>query len=461
MGLCLEGLDAKITSTTIQIQVAQAHPYIQLANMLDWSKIAEQVKGDLKSSTLKRLWWVGRKLQLRIHLGIFILQSLIKMSDRGIEEAIRGNGIYQAFCGKSTISQWHCPDHTSIEKFRNRISPSTQQDIVSHVVKKAHALGFADPSKMDVDSTVQEAAMAYPSDAHLLTKLAGKCKKVVAHINKAAGRALDVDIQSVKKKAKAYFFLSRNKSKEIKRQTFEDLYNTVRQAIEPTVAQCMHLTPGQILSLPWNIQRAVQQIRDHARKYLRDVAHFIKTHTMMAGKILSFHYLQVACISKGKVGREVEFGRVFQLGRIGGNFLMVLPSTSVRQEDKAALLPMVQHHQNIFGNGVLESLATDKGYYTRQNVESLRTTVKELGIQIPGNVKKRSEISKEIMGRRAGIEPLIGHAKKFGLAKSTAKSDQTTLASGYRAVLGYNLHQLTRHLSGKANLKTREREKRE
>ena len=48
--------------------------------------------------------------------------------------------------------------------------------------------------------------------------------------------------------------------------------------------------------------------------------------------------------------------------------------------------------------------------------------------------------------RRAGIEPLIQHAKSFGLGRSRMKSDATTLASGYRAVMGFNLHQLMRYM---------------
>ena len=38
-------------------------------------------------------------------------------------------------------------------------------------------LGFGDPTKVDFDSTVQEAAITYPSDAVLMTKLAGMGKK--------------------------------------------------------------------------------------------------------------------------------------------------------------------------------------------------------------------------------------------------------------------------------------------
>lgn len=451
MGLSLEGLQTKLTTTTIQIQVVQEHSYIQLANALNWQTIYELVEEDLKKSTCTKLWWVGRQLNVRTHLATFILQHLTKMTDRQTEEMIVGNAVYQVFCGKSIIEKWHCPDHTKIEKFRNRISTSTHQKLVSYVVTVAGDRGFADPSKMDVDSTVQEAAMAYPSDAHLLTKLAYKCKKVLAYVKNALpdAKSLDIDLKSIKKKAKEYFFMGKNKTKEIKRKVFGELYDIVKKEIVPTVDECMKLSEQQLQEMPWNIRRALEQVRNHAQKYLLDVAHFVKHNTVKTGKILSFQYLEVACIAKGKVGKDYEFGRVYQLGRIGGNFLLVLPSTSVRQDDKSSLIPMVKEHQKIFGENTLTSLGTDKGYYTKTNTDTLSPQIKELGIQCPGNVRKQHPIPQALKDRRAGIEPLIGHVKKFGLAKSKAKSDQTTLASGYRSVLGFNLHQLTRHLSGK------------
>jgi IS5 family transposase len=455
MGLCLDGLDVELTAATLQIQVAKEHPFIQLANALAWPAMYNLIFEDLKKSTRTPLWWVGRQLNVRTHLAVFILQALTKMTDRQTEEEISSNAVYQMFCGGSILEQWHCPDHTKIEKFRNRISESTQQKLVSYVVTIARDRGFADPSKMDVDSTVQEAAMAYPSDAHLLTKLAYKCKNVIAFIKDVLPGApsLDIDIKSVKKKAKEYFFMGKNNAKEIKRKVFEELYDVVKQEIAPTVQECINLTAQQIKSMPWNIRQALDQIRNHAQKYLEDVAHFIKNHTIKAGKILSFRYLEVACISKGKVGKDVEFGRVYQLGRIGGNFLLVLPSTSVRQDDKASLLPMVKHHQEIFGENVLQSLGTDKGYYSKKNISELQPIVPVIGVQCPCNVTQSQTIPQDLKDRRAGIEPLIGHVKKFGLAKSKAKSDQTTLASGYRSVLAFNLHQLTRYLSGKVKKK--------
>jgi hypothetical protein len=449
MGLRLDGLHTQLTSATIALQVNQTHAYIQLANALNWLAMYEIIAKDLKKSTRLMKWWVGRPLDVRTHLGVLILQTLTKMTDRQTEESITANAVYQVFCGRTIIENWHCPDHTKIEKFRNRLTPSTQQQLVCYVVSVAKDKGFADPSKMDVDSTVQEVAMSYPADASLLTKLAYKCKKILPFIKDIlpTAAALDIDLKSIKKTAKEYFFMGKNKAKEIKYKAFEKLYTTINQEIIPTVQACMELSAQELRATPWNIRRALEQIRNHAQKYLTDVAHFIKTHTLKAGKILSFQYLEVACISKGKVGKDREFGRVYQLGRIGGNFLIVLPSTSVRQDDKSSLVPMVKHHQKIFGEGVLQSMGTDKGYYTKDNIKTLQSIIPELGIQCPCNAKQQQPIAQDLKDRRAGIEPLIGHVKKFGLGKSKAKSDQTTLASGYRSVLGFNLHQLARQLS--------------
>ena len=64
-----------------------------------------------------------------IHLAVFILQSLLKATDREMEARIKDTPVLQVFCGKSILSFWKCPDHTKIEEFRNRLSPETQQKV--------------------------------------------------------------------------------------------------------------------------------------------------------------------------------------------------------------------------------------------------------------------------------------------------------------------------------------------
>jgi len=94
-----------------------------------------------------------------------------------------------------------------------------------------------------------------------------------------------------------------------------------------------------------------------------------------------------------------------------------------------------------------------EGLATRAMPDLKKTTksaeIAEVGIQCPGNVKPKGRtnetLARNLQERRAGIEPLIGHVKQMGLKRSRMKSDTTTLASGYRCVLGFNLRQLSNH----------------
>jgi hypothetical protein len=454
MSIDYNGIKSKLKSTTVTIEISENNPLIQLANIISWDEISKIVIEDLKNTTTKLFWWLGRKLKLRIHLSVFFLQTFTKLTDRDLETNVTYNALYQVFCGCSIINNWHCPDHTKIEKFRNRIQPATKQKLVSYIVKLAEKNGFADPTKMDVDSTVQEANMTYPADARLLVKLSMMCKKVLDYIkitncpgtNKLQN--ISINVKKIKEKAKEYFFIANNKSKEIKHKAFKHLYGIVYNQLI-NVIDLYNALPITITNdFKWNIKRTINQIQHHAVKYLADVKYFIKTQTMKAGKILSFHLNKVACIKKGKAGKDKEFGRAYQLGRIGGNFLIVLPSTTIREEDKISLLSIVTEHENIFGKNVLKSITADKKYYSNKNIIELENKkISEIGIQYPCNIKNKYEISEELKNRRAGIEPLIGHAKKYGLGKSKMKSDDATLAEGYRAIMGFDLHQFIRCLS--------------
>jgi len=151
-------------------------------------------------------------------------------------------------------------------------------------------------------------------------------------------------------------------------------------------------------------------------------------------------------------GKDKEFGRQVQLGRIGGNFLISFPITEVRMEDKESIDPIIQEHGKIFGPEVLKSIGADKGYYSGKNISAVESMgINADGLQRPVNVKNSIEegVAIPLRDRRAGIEPLIGHVKDFGLRKSRMKSDRATQASVHRSVIGFNLHQLKRKIGMK------------
>ena len=369
-----------------------------------------------------------------------------------MELRIQQTPLLQLFAGYGVVKKWHCPDHTKIEEFRNRLTTVTQKSLGDSILKVAVKAGFADPKWLDVDSTVQEANMAYPADSNLLKKLALKVNKVIEFMRKSGKsylpKRLSIDIKSICKKAQEYFFLSKNTGIEKKREIFKEYFYLVKHELNAAIKFIQAMSSRQLHFLPWNILADCNLIREKGWNYLLDVAYFTRTNTLRKSKLLAFHVAAAVCISKNKVAKKHEFGRQVQIGRIGGNFLIPL-STEIKMEDKKSLVPMVENHIQIFGQGRLEEVGTDKGYYSRKNIKTLSAMgINTDGVQRPITVKSRppDEVALPLRDRRAGIEPLIGHLKSFGLGQSKMKSDDATHSSVYSCTMGFNLHQILRNL---------------
>jgi transposase, IS5 family len=460
MSLCFSGLDIPCCVQPVTIDIAPTHPLIQLAHVIPWQVLTTMVLPDLQRTTAKGKWWLGRQLMLRIHLGAFLLQWLYNLTDRQVDWAIKDNAAYQLFCGRGVVDTWRPPDHTKIEEFRSRLSPETQRQVANQVAVWATELGFADPSKMDVDSTIQKANIAYPSDAQLMVKMTLLVNKVWTYMKKNVAFFADflptVDVKAVKAKAKAYWCRDRQNT-DTAPSLLQDLWHESFTQISHVRKYFEVLLDYDIDRMPWNIRRASDQVKVYCSDLFLHVASFMCRGVMVPDKALSFHAKAVSCFNKGKLAKGLQFGRAFQLGRIGGNFLLVAPCTSVRMEDTASVRPMIRTHQEVCGQDVLASCGMDKGYYSNANHEYLQSLegLKEFCLQQPGLEvsclgEDAAETYTRLVNRRSGIEPLIGHAKQGGqLGQSRMKTDETTLAAGYGAIGGFNLRQFIRHLLGK------------
>lgn len=460
MSIDVSGQHAPVKPAVIAIHVSAAHPLIKLALVLPWVMLMNIVVEDLKKTTAKGYWWLGRKICVRIHLAAYLLQLLYNRTDRAVEYAIKDNAAYQVFCGLGIVNAWHAPDHTKIEEFRSRLSAETQRTIANTLSQQAVKFGFADPSQVDFDSTVQEANISYPADSNMMTKLAELGKKLLDYLKKHTRglipETLEVDMKAIKEIARSYFFMAKNTAIEKKREVFEQLLIKVKKELRPIIDLCAAMDADRLRRMPWNVRRALEQINDGAWRYLLDVGHFTRTQTMKLGKKLSLHAKDVACIIKNKAGKDKEFGRVFQLGRLAGNFLFVAENTSLRMNDKQSFPAMLAEHAVLFGEKTLKSVAADKGYWAASNKNALiKLGIKDIGLQMPSKIKNKKgmpslEIQEALRDRRAGIEPLIGHVKHGGqLGRSRMKSDAATLAAGYASVAGFNMRQIIRHQGGK------------
>ena len=447
MSIDLSGRDANLESTDIVISVSGLDPLIKLGNVLPWPEMMDRVAEDLKSTTAKGFWWVGRNIIVRIHLAIFLLQKLYDLTDRMVIEQLRGNAVFQLFCGYGIVKNWKIPAFTKVEEFRNRLSPETQRWIVNLLAREAVALKIADPSSLDVDSTVQEANMAYAADGNLMVKLARKVGKVAKWLAEKAGVVVPTSIGELMAPlgslAKGYFFAS--KKDDVKMAALATLHAHVKKLLY-TALETFESLPRKVrASMPQNITLHLDHVTEKGKRYMLDVAHYLRTGKMKPGKILSFHLSEVAYINKNKVGKQAQFGREYQIGRLTGNIVIASPSPTIRTNDKSAMVGMVGLHQDLFGKGALDSVSADRGYYSRANQSAL-AAVGETSLGYQWHDQGEADF-RRLADRRAGIEPIIGHIKQGGqLDRSRMKSDQATYAAGYGAMVGFNLRQIMRAL---------------
>jgi transposase, IS5 family len=462
MSICNSGIENKVFGATLALKVSDSHPLLQLANSISWDKLLNFIIMDLKTSTKKGKWWLGRKLKVRIHLAIYILQQMFNKTDRQMEYDLKDNAAYRIFCGEGIVENWHCPDHTKIEEFRSRLSPETQRNIANAVAVSAAEFGFADPSNIDIDSTVQEANMTYPSQAKMLVKLAVLSKKLSNYILKSVTDffyqyknifPFTVELKAIKTIYRNYVFGARKDDDIKKKQKLKELFKAVTSPICTAIGMCQRLEKWHV-KLPWNIKRAVDQMLNVGKQYLDALGENL--YLEYKNKLpLSLNLENVSCFNKGKLHKKYEFGRAYQIIRLGGNFAMVLSNTSVKMEDKHCVEKVITEHQAAFGEGAIYSATADKGYYSSANEQLLlEAGVKEIGITRPCKIKKEKlhdeATIERLQNRRSGIEPIIGHIKHKGqLGRSRMKSDRTTLASGYSAVLGFNLRQMVRYQAEK------------
>lgn len=370
---------------------------------------------------------------------------LFNLDEYSLLEGLNHNAAWQIFCGRQHSDNWKLPDRSRVVRFRQRLEPETHRKLANALAVHAVKLGLASPESLDVDSTIQKANITPPTAGKFLLKLTEHTAKIAQHF----GLMLDKKKRSLKQLFCRYSFTAKTRPeqrKDLLIQYGNEVYDFMCE-----VFGTLESLP-QEHKIPWNIKKSMMQLKHKSSTIFNQIALWVMVQKFPQDTVKSLHLNQVECFNKGH--DKAVFGRAYQLGRMGGNFMIVGECDSIRMEDGEALPAMMECHESLFGKGSLQSIAADKKYHTVHNLKDLESkNIAEVGIGIPRsnkktwNVMSSIEIRKKLRKRRAGIEPMIGHLKHKGqMGRSRMKTDRTTLASGYSAVLGLNLRQLLKQL---------------
>lgn len=148
----------------LQDQLNLEHPLVKLSQAIDWNELERELGGPISSEG-------GRPaLPTRLMVGLHYLKALYAESDESVVTKWVENPYWQYFCGEKTF-QHDFPCHpSSLVKWRQRVGVEGVEKLLGQVVRVAmsqQALKPSEIAKVNVDTTVQEKAIAFPTDARL------------------------------------------------------------------------------------------------------------------------------------------------------------------------------------------------------------------------------------------------------------------------------------------------------
>ncbi|CAG0910755.1 unnamed protein product, partial [Cyprideis torosa] len=158
------------------------HPLCKVAGWINWNALEQEVEGSFSSAG-------APGLPVRLMAGLMYLQHAYDVSDERVVEQWLESPYWQSFCGE-TFFQHRFPCHpTSLTKWRQRLGEAGCEALLAQTIQaglESGALKRSSLKRVVVDSTVQEKAIAHPTDA----KLFNRCRQQLVEVAHQQGIGL-------------------------------------------------------------------------------------------------------------------------------------------------------------------------------------------------------------------------------------------------------------------------------
>ena len=390
------------------------HPLFVLADQIDWT-VFDKKFGPLYAEK-------GRPGKpTRLMVGLHYLKHAFNESDESIVARLLENPYYQYFCGFEFFIHRLPVDPTSMTRWRKRIGPKNMEQLLSETLdtaKREDYLTKGHMERVNVDTTVQEKAIAYPTDSRLYHKAR------VLLVKAAKDRGIPLRQSYLRLGKVALIMNSRYAhARQMKRAKREQkkLKNYLGRVYRNILRNCPQ-PDGQLAELLANARRLLLQKRSDKNK------------------LYSLHAPEVECIAKGKAHKKYEFGcKVSMVTTSKDNWIVGIEALHNNPFDGHTLKGALQQMKRIVGWDA-EHAYTDQGY--KGNPKQLGNTA----IHLAGRRKKSMKPSEwRWFKRRSAIEPVIGHTKNDNrMDRNYLKGTEGDKMNAILAACGFNLRKLLR-----------------
>ena len=362
------------------------HPLYQLADTIEWESFDEAF-GKYYSETQ------GRPAKsTRLMVGLHYLKHTFDLSDEEVVSQWVENPYWQYFCGLDYFEHEFPIDPSLMTKWRARIKSEGLEKLLGETIKaglRSKVIRESSFERINVDTTVQEKAITFPTDAKLYHRMR----------EKLVGLAIQEDLklrQTYRRKSKKSLMMQGRYShaRQMKRaqkeiRSLKVYLGRVVRDIERKIKG--HSNLESLFSEPLNLARRILSQQRHD-----------------SPKIYSIHAPEVECISKGKAHKKYEFGcKVSVATTSRDNFVIGVKAFHGNPYDGHTLHESVLQAERLAGFTANE-IFVDRGYRGHDYEGDGIVHVAKKGM------KRLSASLRRWFKRRSAIEPIIGHMKNDG-----------------------------------------------
>jgi IS5 family transposase len=397
------------------------HPLVRLAAEIDWDFLAARF------SSVCRLGPGQPPLPTRLVAGLFILKHMHNLSDEALCDRWVENPYFQYFCGEVVFRHDLPFDRSSLTRWRQRLGEEQIAALLQESLSVAHRTGAIETKDLErvvVDTTVQEKAIAHPSDARLMhraiEKLVDLAKREGVELRQSYRRVAKRAALMVGRYTHAHQFKRARRELKFLRTRLGRIIRDIRRKIEGDPA--LEDRFGSLLDLAHRVRHQEQRQR--------------------GPKVYSLHVPEVECIGKGKARAPYEFGCKVSIATPatapkGGQFVLHAKALHGNPYDGHTLGPVIADLEKLTGVAA-RRIHGDKGYRGHNYPDRFK-------VWISGQVRGATKAIRREMRRRAAVEPVIGHLKDdHRMRRNHLKGRDGDRINAVLAAAGYNFS-LLRH----------------
>lgn len=378
--------------TDLLLQLDPNDPLLKLSTAIPWHHFEEVFATHYKEA-------VGAPSKpIRLLVGLLLLKQLENLSDERVVVQWKRNPYYQAFCGMREY-QRELPCHsTELVHFRKRIGAEGFEAIFKMSIGLHGELALEDA--VNIDTTVHEKNITYPTDSKLAIKIINRLNKLAkahgfqqrrTYVKEVKSLRLSIrHYQNVKRRVKARKALKRLRT--IARSLIRELRRELPQYCLFDCYQQDFLLYERVLN---------QQPKDK-------------------NKIYSLHEPKAYCIAKGKDHKAYEYGCKASIASTAtSNIIVGVVSHEQNLHDSHTLPEILTHVEASRGKAAKQGVC-DRGYRGKSCVNGTLIILPKKALK--KDTRYQKDKKRKQCKRRAAIEPIIGHLKSdFRMARNYLK----------------------------------------